>query len=183
MVGYCTLYNFFSYPAHTRTRLSQILILPPYQGMGIGSLMLQAANAACMQDPQCLELTYEDPTDDLNRIRDLIDCRRLMGSGWFLGELREAVVRAQQALTGPNGVQEAARCLALPPSVTFRARSEFRICPLQCARVWEQCLYSTHEVRQGASDGPSLRLAAISAAARRMKCDEEQRKQQIAKGE
>lgn len=35
-VGFCTFYGFFHFPDKTRIRLSQFLILPPYERMGIG---------------------------------------------------------------------------------------------------------------------------------------------------
>lgn len=177
VVAFATLYNFFAYPDRTRTRLSQIFVLPPYQGLGIGYRLVESVNAQCAADPECLELTYEDPTDDLNRIRDLLDCRRLLATDWFLPAVRGAVTGAQAAL-GPGGAAEAARALALPAAVLARARAELRISGLQMARVWELCLFATHEVRGGAA----LRGAAVEAMARRMKCDETQRKQQIARG-
>ena len=30
-IGFCTLYNYYAYPDKTRVRVSQILVLPPYQ--------------------------------------------------------------------------------------------------------------------------------------------------------
>ena len=34
LAGYATVYNFFAYPDHIRPRISQILVLPPFQRMG-----------------------------------------------------------------------------------------------------------------------------------------------------
>lgn len=42
-VGFCTLYTFYAYPDTKRFRLSQILVLPPFQHKGIGAALLQAA--------------------------------------------------------------------------------------------------------------------------------------------
>jgi histone acetyltransferase 1 len=41
-VGFATVYNFYAYPDRCRMRLSQILVLPPHQGRGVGSLLLRA---------------------------------------------------------------------------------------------------------------------------------------------
>lgn len=41
-LGYCTVYRFYAYPDRVRMRLSQILVLPPHQGRGVGSLLLKA---------------------------------------------------------------------------------------------------------------------------------------------
>ncbi len=41
--GFATIYNFYAWPVRTRPRLAQVLVVPPYQGMGIGKAMLRAA--------------------------------------------------------------------------------------------------------------------------------------------
>ena len=44
ILGFATVYRHFRYPDGCRLKLSQILVFPPYQGRGAGSLLLQAAN-------------------------------------------------------------------------------------------------------------------------------------------
>ena len=44
-VGFGTLYTFYAYPDKRRFRLSQILVLPPFQRRGIGAALLQGAYA------------------------------------------------------------------------------------------------------------------------------------------
>lgn len=44
-VGFCTLYTFYAYPDKRRFRLSQILVLPPFQRHGIGAALLEGAYA------------------------------------------------------------------------------------------------------------------------------------------
>ncbi len=41
IVGYTTLYKFLLYPSSWRLRISQIMILPPYQRVGHGQQLLQ----------------------------------------------------------------------------------------------------------------------------------------------
>ena len=43
--GFCTVYSFFSYPDRSRLRVSQVLVLPPFQRQGVGRGLLQAAYA------------------------------------------------------------------------------------------------------------------------------------------
>jgi GNAT superfamily N-acetyltransferase len=45
VVGFATLYNFWVFPDRRRLRVSQVLVLPPHQGRGVGSLLLRAASA------------------------------------------------------------------------------------------------------------------------------------------
>lgn len=41
-VGYCTLYTFYAYPDRKRYRLSQILVLPPFQRKSVAANLLKA---------------------------------------------------------------------------------------------------------------------------------------------
>lgn len=40
-VGYSTIYLYYAYPAHVRPRISQMLVLPPFQRLGIGSKFIE----------------------------------------------------------------------------------------------------------------------------------------------
>lgn len=41
-VGFATVYQYYAYPCNTRPRIAQVLILPPYQNISLGSHLLQA---------------------------------------------------------------------------------------------------------------------------------------------
>ncbi len=43
--GFCTVFNFFCYPDRVRMRVSQVLVLPPFQRQGIGRALLEAVYA------------------------------------------------------------------------------------------------------------------------------------------
>ena len=44
-VGLCTLFMFWAWPDRRRCRVSQVLVLPPFQRRGVGRRLLQAAYA------------------------------------------------------------------------------------------------------------------------------------------
>lgn len=44
-VGYSTVYLYYAYPEHIRPRISQMLVLPPFQKMGIGSKMIEVSHS------------------------------------------------------------------------------------------------------------------------------------------
>lgn len=46
-VGYSTIYLYYAYPEHIRPRISQMLVLPPFQKMGIGSKMIEVSERVC----------------------------------------------------------------------------------------------------------------------------------------
>ena len=43
--GFCTVFSFFCYPDRVRMRVSQVLVLPPFQRQGIGRALLEAVYA------------------------------------------------------------------------------------------------------------------------------------------
>jgi len=74
-IGYATVYPFFAYPSSTRFRVSQFLILPPYQHKGHGVKLLNSIYKIC-QTQSCLEVSVEDPSEDFQKLRDLTDLKR-----------------------------------------------------------------------------------------------------------
>lgn len=43
LVGFMSIYNFYAWPTSVRPRVAQVLVLPPYQGAGIGKALIRAA--------------------------------------------------------------------------------------------------------------------------------------------
>jgi histone acetyltransferase 1 len=55
-VGYTSLYRFFYYPDTTRLRLSQCIILPPFQGSGHGAHLYSITYFWILTRPEVSEL-------------------------------------------------------------------------------------------------------------------------------
>ena len=72
IVGYTTLYKFLSYPEDWKMRLSQILILPPYQRVGHGQKLLAIVYAEA-EKRRMIEVNIEDPSPVFQMLRDLTD--------------------------------------------------------------------------------------------------------------
>ena len=79
VAGFATVYGFYSYPESTRLRLSQCLVMPPYEKRGFGSAIVRGvyqlaerqlprfderAETGCATE-QLGYVTVEDPTDYL----------------------------------------------------------------------------------------------------------------------
>lgn len=64
-----------------RARISQFLILPPHQGLGLGSRLFQCMTNTFLSDPACYEITVEDPSEAFDDLRDFCDFRRLSENG------------------------------------------------------------------------------------------------------
>ena len=76
-VGYTTIYRFFHWPNKTRARISQFLILPPFQGQGHGSRLYNQIREMVLQDPNIVDLAVEDPSEEFDDLRDKNDMRYL----------------------------------------------------------------------------------------------------------
>lgn len=79
-VGYTTIYLYYAYPQNIRPRISQMLVLPPFQGQGIGAQLIETVYNKYRNDPKVIDITVEDPSDDFRRVRNFVDiklCREL----------------------------------------------------------------------------------------------------------
>jgi histone acetyltransferase 1 len=72
-VGMCSCYLFYSKLDSCRARLSQFMILPPYQRSGHGSYLLKAVYAEYRADSKIKEITVEDCSEDMQALRDVTD--------------------------------------------------------------------------------------------------------------
>lgn len=77
LLGFASVHNFYHYPESIRLRISQILVLPPYQGEGHGLGLLEAINYIA-QSENIYDVTIESPSDYLQYVRSSIDCLRLL---------------------------------------------------------------------------------------------------------
>ncbi|KAK2570199.1 Histone acetyltransferase type B catalytic subunit [Acropora cervicornis] len=70
------VYQYYAYPDKIRPRISQMLILPPFQKQGHGAQLLLTVDKFYVQDQQVLDITVEDPSYDFMRLRDYVDALR-----------------------------------------------------------------------------------------------------------
>ena len=103
-VGYATVYRYYAYPDRMRPRISQFLILAPFQKCGLGSRLLEAIYSHYKNDPKVFDITVEDPSDNFTRIRDFVDsknCQKLKAfseDNLKKGFIKEMAEEAQKEL-------------------------------------------------------------------------------------
>ncbi|EKM83090.1 hypothetical protein AGABI1DRAFT_69279 [Agaricus bisporus var. burnettii JB137-S8] len=85
-VGYSSLYGFYHFPEKTRLRLSQFVILSPYQKQGHGSQLYKAIYQYVLSKPNIAELTVEDPAEAFEDLRDKNDMEMLQHHEQFIKE-------------------------------------------------------------------------------------------------
>ncbi|EMP38671.1 Histone acetyltransferase type B catalytic subunit [Chelonia mydas] len=103
-VGYMTVYNYYVYPDKTRPRVSQMLILPPFQGEGHGAQLFETVHRYYMSSPTVLDITAEDPSENYVKLRDFVLVKLCQDLPCFSSEKlmqgfsQEMVTEAQQKL-------------------------------------------------------------------------------------
>ncbi|KAF9975599.1 histone acetyltransferase 1 [Actinomortierella ambigua] len=82
-VGYTTMYPYYCYPDQIRMRISQFLIMPPYQQQGHGSRMYQELYQSFLRQKDIREMNVEDPNEEFSDLRDKNDMRYLTSQNVF----------------------------------------------------------------------------------------------------
>eukprot|EP00116_Pleurobrachia_bachei_P007345 sb/3467607/ len=101
-MGFLTAYSFYNYPCRTRQRISQVLVLPPYQGSGHGARILSTMYNHVSADPGIYDITVEDPSENFTRLRNFVDtvkCSKLTSFAPDKLKLGFTQVMAEEART------------------------------------------------------------------------------------
>ncbi|KAJ9688229.1 hypothetical protein PVL29_014112 [Vitis rotundifolia] len=78
LLGFAAVYRFYHYPDSSRLRISQILVLPPYQHKGYGHYLLEVLYSVAISE-DVHDLTVEEPLDYFQHVRTCVDTPRLLG--------------------------------------------------------------------------------------------------------
>ncbi|KAJ3410137.1 histone acetyltransferase 1 [Chytriomyces hyalinus] len=78
LVGFSTIYTFWCWPDSKRLRISQVLILPPYQGKGHGKELYNALKRDFILRKEVIDFGVEDPNDEFQNLRDVCDVKDLL---------------------------------------------------------------------------------------------------------
>lgn len=136
IVGMSTIYVFYVYPDKKRFRLSQAFVLPPEQGKGIGSAIVDAVFDLAEKNKNVVDITLEDPTDDFRRIRDRRDLKAIISMDWVTSE-------ALNKLEQLGGQREATPESPLAPTQETISKlcNELMMNKKQAERMWESLLF------------------------------------------
>ncbi|PVU92644.1 hypothetical protein BB561_003707 [Smittium simulii] len=80
-VGFCSVYNYFHWPDNIRARISQFLVLPPYQQSGHGSKLYNFIRQSILSNTLIVDLTVEDPNEAFDDMRDKNDIKWMLSAG------------------------------------------------------------------------------------------------------
>lgn len=177
--GYSTVYQFFPFQAPTppssprtdwdlpqgdfdlselpcRSRLSQFIILPPYQGKGVGAQLYKSIFELYLQRPQTVELTIEDPNEAFDDMRDLSDLTYLRTVPEF------SQVQVDTTIALPSDATSPVPRDIINPQLLETLKRKTKIAPRQFARLVEM-----HTMSQlPASVQPQLGVEKVPAASK-----------------
>ncbi|XP_059607759.1 histone acetyltransferase type B catalytic subunit [Phlebotomus argentipes] len=114
--GYGTVYQYYAYPEHVRPRISQLIVLPPFQKLGIGSRLIRTIYDHFESNKSVIDITVEDPSEDFQSIRNYIDAKLCMALPAF---------QREKLLVG------------FSKEMVAEAKAKAKINSLQCRRIYE----------------------------------------------
>ncbi|XVE54133.1 hypothetical protein DITRI_Ditri03aG0056600 [Diplodiscus trichospermus] len=137
LLGFAAVYRFYRYPDGSRLRLSQILVLPPYQRKGYGSYLVEVLSNVAISE-NVYDLTVEEPLDYFQHVRTSFDVKRLLAFDPAQSAVKSAVLRLKQGkLSKKTHVPR-----FLPPDdVVEDVRKTLKINKKQFLQCWEILIY------------------------------------------
>ncbi|KAG2487112.1 hypothetical protein HYH03_014225 [Edaphochlamys debaryana] len=115
VLGLATLFNFYAYPASCRLRVSQVLVVSPWQGLGLGKALLRLSYDLASKRG-CADLTVEDPTPNLQRVREKLEVEMMRGLPWLAQQADKCLAAAAEGRSSWPGCASRAPTPAPAPS-------------------------------------------------------------------
>ncbi|CAN6699345.1 unnamed protein product [Malus baccata var. baccata] len=137
LLGFTAVYRFYHYPDSSRLRLSQILVLPPYQHKGYGRYLLEVLNDVAVSE-NVYDLTVEEPLDYFQHVRTCVDVLRLNKFHPIKDAVNSAVLQLKQ---GKLSKKTHTPRLMPATSVIEDARKSLKINKKQFLQCWDVFLY------------------------------------------
>lgn len=76
LLAYTTVFEAHHHKDKFRARISQVLVLPPYQRRGLGSLLYSTIyDHYRLDQPTCFSVIVEDSAEDFQKIQDGFNCK------------------------------------------------------------------------------------------------------------
>ncbi|KAI5061894.1 hypothetical protein GOP47_0022433 [Adiantum capillus-veneris] len=139
MVGFCRVYRFFKYPDSTRLRVSQILVLPPYRGKQNGFHLLETVYQTAVERGS-FEVTMEEPSSDLQVLRECMDTALLLSFDPVRSELQMALSKFKLNSELKGSIVNFKPWMP-SPALVENVRQTLKICKTQFHYCWQVLIY------------------------------------------
>ena len=182
LAGYATTYRFYRFQMSLKTedtsafpvlekvtptqlpsvlRISQFLILPPFQSSGHGSQLYQTIYGNVLADSTIAELSVEDPSEEFDKLRDINDWKVLES------QFTEAGIKINTSPYAANGRSKKKLLPTghlLPVDILREIRTSTKIASRQFARQLEMYLLSLIPHSHRAAGGASITKLVVQKA-------------------
>ncbi|KAK7385724.1 hypothetical protein VNO78_31540 [Psophocarpus tetragonolobus] len=137
LIGFTAVYRFYHYPDDSRLRLSQILVLPPYQHKGYGRFLLEVLYDVAISE-NMFDFTVEEPLDHFQHVRTCVDTLRLLHFDPI-----QNIVATAVSLLKQGKLSKKTHCpRLLPPLGAIEdVRKSLKINKQQFLQCWEVLIY------------------------------------------
>ncbi|CAK7223734.1 histone acetyltransferase 1 [Sporothrix eucalyptigena] len=116
-----------------RSRISQFIILPPFQGKGNAGRLYSTIFDEYLNEPQTTEITVEDPNEAFDDLRDIADLKYLSALPAFTEAIHiNKSVKIPRTGPSPRDIVD--------PAALEKLRHQTKIAPRQFSRVVEMYL-------------------------------------------
>ncbi|KUJ07219.1 histone acetyltransferase-like protein type b catalytic subunit [Mollisia scopiformis] len=136
-----------------RSRISQFIILPPFQHGGNGSRFYNAIFDFYLGEHQTMEITVEDPNEAFDDLRDINDLSRLRTMPEFLALKVNDSVKIQRKGPVPRDILDLEKLEAIRRKIKIAPRQFYRVVEMQLLSLIpqgvRQSLLPEHEKGKG----------------------------------
>ncbi|PIA31987.1 hypothetical protein AQUCO_04700098v1 [Aquilegia coerulea] len=137
LLGFAAVYRFHDNTGNLRLRISQILVLPSYQGQGHGRLLLEVINSVALSE-NVYDVTVEKPSDYFQHVRTCFDMHRLLDFEPIKHDISSAALHLNQG----NLSKKPFKLLSDPPATAVEdVRRSLKINKKQFLQCWEILIY------------------------------------------
>lgn len=131
-----------------RKRISQYVVLPPYQGQGLGGALYQQLFARFYEDKNVYEITVEDPSEAFDDLRDRCDLKWLSDVGFTSKVFRLLQTTSAHGESEGDNKTGRTRVVAGPFWAKWleKNRLQYKLASRQFARCFEMVLLACAQV-------------------------------------
>lgn len=90
IVAFTTVFESHQTAVRFRTRISQVIVFPPYQRRGIGSKMYEAIYQHYLNQQNCFQIIVEDAAEDFQKLQDIFHAQEYLNQN---KALKEAILK------------------------------------------------------------------------------------------
>jgi len=129
IVGFTTVYPFYAYPDKIRLRVSQMVILPPFQRKGHGTQLLRAVYKFGIEQG-VIDVAIEDPNDEFMFLRDITDLELCIDNNIF-------ITKDGPSTNAQKSKNRFVTLSKLTPNIIDNIRQKYKLSKLQIMRCYE----------------------------------------------